>query len=85
MAKNKLERGTVKWFDDKKGFGFIGRENGKADMFVHYSGIEPQKKGDYKTLKEGDLVEFLVEESKITGRDHAVECRVIPAAEGTTA
>lgn len=46
--------GTVKWFNNSKGFGFIGRENG-PDVFVHYSAIA----GDgYRTLQEGDVVEF---------------------------
>lgn len=46
--------GTVKWFNNSKGFGFIGRENG-PDVFVHYSAIV----GDgYRTLQEGDPVEF---------------------------
>ena len=47
-------RGTVKWFNNAKGYGFIGREDG-PDVFVHYSGIVGEK---YKTLKEGDQVEF---------------------------
>jgi cold shock protein len=51
-------RGTVKWFNDKKGFGFIKKEDG-LDVFVHYSGI----KGDgYKSLTEGDDVVFIVEQ-----------------------
>ena len=46
--------GRIKWFNNSKGFGFIGSENG-ADVFVHYSGIV----GDgYRTLKEGDRVRF---------------------------
>jgi cold shock protein len=46
--------GTVKWFNNAKGFGFIGREDG-PDVFVHYSAIA----GDgYKSLEEGDSVEF---------------------------
>jgi len=48
--------GKVKWFNNTKGYGFIGQDGG-ADVFVHYSAIE----GDgYKTLHEGDLVEFEV-------------------------
>jgi CspA family cold shock protein len=53
--------GRIKWFNNSKGFGFIGCENG-PDVFVHYSGIL----GDgYRTLKEGDRVRFeLVQGSK---------------------
>ncbi|MFA6142483.1 MAG: cold shock domain-containing protein [Candidatus Omnitrophota bacterium] len=50
-------KGTVKWFSDKKGYGFITGEDGK-DYFVHYSEIQGEK--GYKTLKEGDEVEFEV-------------------------
>ena len=54
------ELGTVKWFDTKKGFGFISREEGE-DVFVHYSAIA----GDgFKTLDEGIRVEFEVTEGK---------------------
>lgn len=53
------QRGTVKWFDSKKGFGFIQTEDGE-DVFVHYSSI----RGDgYKSLEEGERVEFEVAES----------------------
>ncbi len=48
------ERGTVKWFSDQKGFGFIGRENGD-DVFVHHSAIEGE---GFKTLEQGAEVEF---------------------------
>jgi cold shock protein len=47
-------RGTIKWFNNSKGYGFIGRDDG-PDVFVHYSAIV----GDgYRTLQEGDQVEF---------------------------
>ena len=49
-----MAKGTVKWFNDQKGYGFITPENGK-DVFVHYSAIT----GDgFKTLREGEAVEF---------------------------
>jgi CspA family cold shock protein len=54
MAKR--EEGTVKWFNDKKGFGFITRENGD-DLFVHFNSIETD---GFKTLKENAKVEFEV-------------------------
>lgn len=47
-------KGTVKWFNNAKGYGFLGRDGG-PDVFVHYSSI--QREG-YKSLKEGDEVEF---------------------------
>ncbi|MHB8526676.1 MAG: cold-shock protein [Candidatus Acidiferrales bacterium] len=47
--------GTVKWFNNAKGFGFIGRDGEGPDVFVHYSGIVGDK---FKTLREGDRVEF---------------------------
>src|SRR4051812_20540570 len=49
--------GTVKWFNDAKGFGFITPENGQKDCFVHHSAIEGS---GYKSLAEGDRVEFEV-------------------------
>lgn len=47
-------KGTVKWFNNAKGYGFLGREDG-PDVFVHYSSI---KLDGYKSLQEGDAVEF---------------------------
>jgi len=54
-----LANGTVKWFSDKKGYGFIEREDGE-DIFVHYSSINTS---GFKSLTEGDQVSFDVEES----------------------
>jgi len=49
-----MPRGSVKWFDDRKGYGFIAREGGK-DIFVHFSAIQA---AGFKTLSEGEEVEF---------------------------
>jgi CspA family cold shock protein len=50
-----MPTGVVKWFNDKKGFGFIQRENDEKDVFVHYSVIKDE---GYKTLAQGQLVEY---------------------------
>jgi len=54
-----MAQGTVKWFNDAKGFGFIEQADGGEDVFVHFSGIEQD---GYKSLSEGQSVEFDVQE-----------------------
>lgn len=51
--------GTVKWFNESKGFGFIAREN-ESDVFVHFSAIQGE---GFKTLREGEKVEFDIVDS----------------------
>ena len=52
-----MAEGTVKWFSNEKGYGFIERGNGEADVFVHFSAIEGE---GYKSLTEGQRVSFEV-------------------------
>jgi len=54
-----MVKGTVKWFDSRKGYGFITREDGSGDIFVHFSAIQGEG-DDFKTIYEGDIVEFEV-------------------------
>ncbi len=50
-----MAQGTVKWFNNDKGFGFIAPENGSKDVVVHHTAIQG---GGYKSLNEGDIVTF---------------------------
>jgi len=59
MEVKALSEGTVKWFSEKKGYGFIEQEDGQ-DLFVHYSSINSD---GFKTLTEGEQVSFEIEES----------------------
>jgi cold shock protein len=53
-----MEKGTVKWFNNSKGYGFITRENGD-DLFVHFKAVVGE---GYKSLKQGEVVQFEVEQ-----------------------
>jgi CspA family cold shock protein len=52
-----MTQGTIKWFDNKKGFGFIAQDEGGPDVFVHFSCIDGE---GFKTLTEGDRVQYEV-------------------------
>ena len=56
-----MAQGTVKWFSDEKGYGFISPDDGSEDLFVHYTGIEGSW---FKTLGEGALVTFETSQGK---------------------
>jgi CspA family cold shock protein len=66
-----MATGTVKWFNSEKGYGFIQREGG-SDLFVHYSAIQG---GGYRTLEEGQAVEFEVTQGP--KGDQAQDVRVL--------
>jgi len=67
-----LARGTVKWFNATKGYGFITQENGE-DIFVHFTAIQTD---GFKTLEEGQVVEFDVVEGN-GGRTQAANVKVV--------
>ena len=65
-------QGTVKWFNNAKGYGFLGYENG-PDVFVHFSAIQTE---GYKSLKEGEPVEFDIVDGE-NGRPQADSVRLL--------
>jgi len=67
-----MVKGKVKWFNGSKGYGFITRDDGQADVFVHFSAIAGE---GYKSLEEGNAVEFEVTQGQ--KGPQAVNVRVI--------
>ncbi|MGI8859956.1 MAG: cold-shock protein [Rubrobacteraceae bacterium] len=73
MLEVTVARGTVKWFSDEKGYGFIENVDGSEDVFVHYSEIV----GDgFRTLEEGNVVEFEVVDGR-GGKQQASKVEVV--------
>lgn len=77
-----MPSGTVKWFDDAKGYGFIEQDNGE-DVFVHYTAITGE---GYRSLTEGSEVEFEIEDSPKGPRAaNVVVVKAAPTQEGGAA
>ena len=68
------EQGSVKWFNDKKGYGFITRDSNRKDIFVHFSAIQAN---GHKSLREGERVEFQVIDDERGRGEKAVEVHVL--------
>ncbi|HEY3265721.1 MAG TPA: cold-shock protein [Armatimonadota bacterium] len=56
-----MSTGTVKWFNDSKGYGFIGQDDGGEDLFVHFSSIQGN---GYRSLREGQAVQYEVQQGR---------------------
>ena len=79
---NGESKGIVKWFDARKGFGFITSDEDRKDYFIHYSGIHSNN-GEYKILREGERVSFRIEPS--SRGEKAVDVRLLIPSQETLA
>ena len=68
-----MATGTVKWFNDQKGYGFIQPDNGGKDIFVHISAVE---RAGLRGLNEGQKVSYEVQSDRRTGKESAVDLKV---------
>jgi len=69
-----MQTGTVKWFNEQKGFGFIQPDAGGADVFVHISAVE---RAGLRSLQEGQKLSFEVERDKRSGKSSAGQLQVV--------
>ncbi len=70
-----MNKGTVKWFNQEKGYGFISNDNGSGDVFVHFSAIQVE---GFKTLNEGQHVTFDVEpDPRDNGKMRAINVCIV--------
>ncbi len=69
-----MNNGTVKWFNEAKGYGFISNDNGGDDVFVHFSAIQSE---GFKTLSEGQKVTYDTETDSRNGKLRAVNVQVV--------
>lgn len=74
-----MPTGTVKWFNNAKGFGFILPEDGGEDLFAHYSSIEME---GYKTLKAGQTVSYELSNTDKGGHAKHIQIASTPSSEG---
>lgn len=70
--QNQQQTGTIKWFNDQKGFGFIQPDNGGADVFVHISAVE---RAGLRTLKEGQKISYDLQRDPKKGKDNAANLK----------
>jgi cold shock protein len=66
--------GTVKWFNDQKGYGFIQPDNGGKDVFVHFSAVE---RAGLRGLAEGQKISYEVEADRRSGKESAVDLKTV--------
>jgi CspA family cold shock protein len=74
LLSGERETGTVKWFNDEKGFGFVTPDSGASDLFAHFREIRKQ---GFKSLTEGERVSFIAE----TGHKGPQACQILPEEE----
>jgi CspA family cold shock protein len=75
-----MPKGTVKWFNDAKGYGFLRVDGKDEDIFVHYSAVQAE---GYRTLNEGDAVTFdLIQGPKGMKAENVVRAEEVPAPNG---